>query len=194
MTDSGSDIIVIYNGKDYMYIPIIHLKNVQVAIPETVESQGDSPSITVDKELSFRKVLTTAKGLFVEIYIAGKQSVHGYITSVMNNYFVFYSPIYKTMYITLNHLKWLIPYPNHQRPYGLDHQTFPVQPSNLPLARTFEMQVERLTGELVVFNMGEDKGVIGKINRIEDNIVDLQIARDYAVYLNLHHIKSVNKV
>ncbi|MEH6941905.1 DUF2642 domain-containing protein [Bacillus sp. JJ722] len=194
--DIGSDIIVIFDGTDYIYMPIVHMKNLQLGDKKenNIDSPTNVPGISVDKELSFRKVLTTAKGMFVEIYIASNQSIHGYVTSIMNNYFVFYSPIFKTMYVTLNHVKWLIPYPNDKRPYGLDNQNLPVQPANLSLARTFEMQVERLKNEVVVFDMGETKNLIGKINRLEDNIVELQIARDYPVYLNLHHIKSVRKV
>ncbi|WP_052343798.1 hypothetical protein [Bacillus massiliigorillae] len=194
--DIGSDIIVLFDGIDYIYMPIVHMKNVQVGDKNenNINMSTDEPGINVDKELSFRKVLTTAKGMFVEIYIASNQSIHGYVTSIMNNYFVFYSPIFKTMYVTLNHVKWLIPYPINQRPYGLDNQNLPVQPTSLSLARTFEMQVERLTNEVVVFDMGETKNMIGKINKVADNIVELQIARDYPVYLNLHHIKSVRKV
>lgn len=195
LIDVGSDIIVLFDGMDYIYIPVIHTKNVQVG---SIQNNNITPAtesgIMVDKELSFRKILTTAKGMFVEIYIASNQSIHGYITSIMNNYFVFYSPIYKTMYVTLNHVKWLIPYPNDQRPYGLDNQNLPVNPASISLARTFEMQVERLKNEVVVFDMGETKNMIGKINRVEENIVELQIARDYPVFLNLHHIKSVRKI
>lgn len=196
VVDVGSDIIVLFDGKDYIYLPIVHMKNVQVGDKQenNIINPTSLPGIYVDKELSFRKVLTTAKGMFVEIYIASNQSIHGYVTSIMNNYFVFYSPIFKTMYVTLSHVKWIIPYPTDQRPYGLDNQNLPVQPTSLSLARTFDMQVERLTNEVVVFDMGETENVIGKINRVEGNIVELQVARDFPVYLNLNHIKSVRKV
>ena len=53
-----------------------------------------------------------------------------HITGIMNNYFVFQSPVYKTMYISLNHLKWLIPYAQNDKPYGLDNHTITLQPNN----------------------------------------------------------------
>ena len=109
-----------------------------------------------------------------------------------DNYFVFYSPIYKTMYIALNHLKWLIPY--SKNPYGLDDHNFLVQSNNELLANAFETQVENLKNKLVMFNMGEKPNHIGKINNVNDQIVEIQTARSYPTYLNLCHIKTLHEV
>lgn len=196
--DIGSDLIVISQGSDYLYIPHLHVKSVRILNTEEIErdivKQVGVPGIALEENLSFRKVLTNAKGMFIELYVSGDEILHGYITSIMNNYFVFYSPIYKTIYITLNHVKWLLPYQNNQRPYGLDTKDFPVQPTNFPLARTFEVQVEKLKNELVVFNLGEENNPIGKINGVVNNMVELETARKQAIYLNLHHIKTICKV
>jgi hypothetical protein len=198
--DLGSDMIVLFNGTDFVYIPLDHIQNLRVDHKNEYDIKYPTmiPSINVKENnegLTLRKSLTQAKGMFVEIYVTSGQPLHGYITNIMNNYFVFNSPIYKTMYITLNHLKWLIPYSQNQLPFGLtDHHNFPGQPTDVSLAKTFETQVEKFKNEIVVFNIGENNNHIGKINNVEEKIVEIQTARTQPVYLNLHHIKTLHKV
>jgi hypothetical protein len=196
LCDIGSDLWVVFNGVDYLYIPIIHIQNWQFMkqdeIDEITFSDEPTPIYNHNEEISLRKTFNAAKGIFTEIYVTSNQSLHGYIISIMNNYFVFYSPIYKIMFISLNHLKWLIPYSNNQRPYGLSNANLPVNPSNITFARSFEVQIEKLTGELVVFNIGENENVIGKIQGIKNNFVELISAKEDPVFLNLQHIKTVH--
>ncbi len=195
--DLGSDIIVVFDGRGYLYIPLNHIKNFKMIskndLDFEMEKPKELPEISLDQNFSLRKALTAAKGMFLEIGVTNKDTLHGYITSIMNNYFVFHSPIYKTMYITLNHLKWLSPYADNKKPYGLSSQA-PQTPSNISLARSFEIQVEKLTGELVVFNVGENNALIGKINQVEENIIEFQTAREEPYFLNMYHIKTVHKV
>ncbi|WP_066062830.1 hypothetical protein [Neobacillus soli] len=196
LCDIGSDLWVVFNGYDYLYIPTVHIQNWQFLkqdeIDEITINDEPTPIYSHNDEISLRKTLTAAKGIFTEIYVTSNQALHGYIISIMNNYFVFYSPIYKTMFISLNHLKWLIPYTNNQRPYGLSNANLPVNPSNLTFARSFEVQIEKLTGDLIVFNIGENENVIGKIQGIKNNFIELISAKEDPVYLNLQHIKTVH--
>jgi hypothetical protein len=197
LIDIGSDLWVIYNGYDYLYIPTVHVQNWKFPKQEEIDeiitlSDDQSPIFSPNEEISLRKTLTAAKGIFTEIYVTSKQALHGYIISIMNNYFVFYSPIYKTMFISLNHLKWLIPYTNNQRPYGLSNASLPVNPSNITFARSFEVQIEKLNGTLTVFNIGENENSMGKIMGIKNNFVELISAKGDPIYLNLQHIKTVH--
>jgi hypothetical protein len=197
LIDIGSDLWVIYNGYDYLYIPTVHVQNWKFPKQEEIDeiitlSDDQSPIFNPNEEISLRKTLTAAKGIFTEIYVTSKQALHGYIISIMNNYFVFYSPIYKTMFISLNHLKWLIPYTNNQRPYGLSNASLPVNPSNITFARSFEVQIEKLNGTLTVFNIGENENSMGKIMGIKNNFVELISAKGDPIYLNLQHIKTVH--
>lgn len=196
LIDIGSDLWVLFNGNDYLYVPIIHIQNweflKQEEIDEIIISNEPTPIYNHNEEISLRKTLTAAKGIFTEIFVTSQQSLHGYIISIMNNYFVFYSPIYKTMFISLNHLKWLIPYTNNQRPYGLSNANLPVNPSNITFARSYEVQIEKLTGELIVFNIGENEKMFGKIQGIKNNFVELIGAKENPVYINLQHIKTVH--
>ena len=196
LCDIGSDVWVVFNGTDYLYLPAIHIQNWQYMKQEEIDeinfSDEPAPIYNNNEETSFRKTLNAARGIFTEIFVTSNQSLHGYIISIMNNYFVFYSPIYKTMFISLNHLKWLIPYSSNQRPYGLSNANLPVNPSNVTFARSFEVQIEKLTGELIVFNIGENENVIGKIQGIKGNFVELISAKEDPVYLNLQHIKTMH--
>jgi hypothetical protein len=196
LVDIGSDLWVIFNGTDYLYIPTIHIQNwqflKQYEIDEITFNDEPTPIYNHNEEISLRKTLTAAKGIFTEIYVTSNQALHGYIISIMNNYFVFYSPIYKTMFISLNHLKWLIPYTNNQRPYGLSNASLPVSPSSLSFARSFEVQLEKLIGELIVFNIAENENVIGKIQSINNNFVELISAKEDPIYINFQHIKTMH--
>jgi len=196
LIEIGSDLWVLFNGLDYLYIPTIHIQNWQFLKEDEIEdiymTNEPTPIYNHNEEISLRKTLTSAKGIFSEIFVTSNQSLHGYIISIMNNYFVFYSPIYKTMFISLNHLKWLIPYTSNQRPYGLSNSNLPVSPSNLTFARSFEVQLEKLIGNLIVFNIGENENVFGKIQSIKNNFIELITAKEDPVYLNLQHIKTVH--
>lgn len=195
LMDFGLDILVIYNGMNFLYIPITHVEHLKLHPKESstyISKPTDNPTIEGEKELSYRNILNNAKGLFVEIYVVGNMSIHGYITNILTNYFVFYSPVYKTMFIPLFHLKWLIPYMNMQTPYSLDNNLLPVHPSNISLARTFEEQLKKLEGKIVVFDLGLKANKMGLLTKIEKNIAELVTAGEEKLYCNVQHIKAVH--
>lgn len=191
LLEIGSDILVIYNGVDYLYIPNMHIQkikqnnDIEITIDHTVDIQ-------TNEQLSLRKVLTNAKGLFSEIFVTGMQSIHGYITSILNDYFVFYSPVYKTMFIPIRHLKWLIPYHDHQTPYSLAKEMLPVNPSTISVSRTLDVQLEKLIGQIIVIDLASTEDKIGQLKAIKGSYLELTTAREEPVYINLHHIKTVH--
>ncbi|OAT79558.1 DUF2642 domain-containing protein [Bacillus sp. MKU004] len=195
LIDVGSEVLIIFNGEDYIYVSSIHIRSLRVVSIDELDiaEPTTGPQLDQEDELALRKILTSAKGVFIEIYLTGNQSIHGYITSIMNNYFTFYSPVYKTMYISLHHLKWLTPYSGSHSPYALGKDKLPVNPGQLSLARTYEIQLGKLTGNLVVFNLGLQAESIGKIEKIENSIIQLITAKGSSVYLNLQHIQSVHQ-
>lgn len=199
LIDVGSDMIVLFNGMDFMYIPLDHIRNFGLYRDNenVVQAPTELPSIVAEEskeDLSFEEVLTQAKGRLVEIYVTGNQSLHGTITGIMKNYLIFQSPVYKTMYISLAHIKWLIPYAQSHKLYGLEIDSATTQPNNETFARTFEVQVEKLKNKIVVLNVGEQKNFIGKINNVEEQIIEFQSARTSPIYLNLYHIKTIHEV
>ena len=195
LIEVGSEVMIVYNGDDYIYISTSHIKNMSIVSKESIgiDEPSASPQLEQEDQLSLRKILTTAKGVFLEIYTMGNQSIHGYITGIMNNYFAFYSPVYKTMYISLQHLKWLIPYSTNLSPYRLAKRTFLSIPSNsITLARSFEVQLEKLKDHLVVLNLGVKEELIGKIDKVDDNIMEMITAKGDSIYLNMQHIQTVH--
>jgi len=192
LTDSGKDVLVVYNGLKFYYIPWIHIHRVSLSnnFREKIDDPIE-PSIAEDiGMISYRKILTNAKGIFTEIYVTGNITFHGYITNVLSDYIVFYSPVFKMMYISLSHLKWLTPYNHNTNPYTLENESLPVHPSNIPLLRSFDAQLKKEEGKLVVFDGGIDPMKIGLIKNVENNLIELTAANGEIAYLRLNHIKS----
>ncbi len=194
LVDVGLDILVLFDGKQYLYIPLLHLHNIKLSTDEPIEQNQHLKlpfSDDIDN-ISYRKILNNAKGIFVEIYVTGNKSIHGYITNILNDYFVFYSPVYKTMFISLHHLKWMIPYSTNLTPFTLSNEVLPVQPSSIPLLRNFEEQLKKYQGRLIVFDSGEHPDKIGLIKNIQNNIVELVTANGETLYWKIIHLKSAH--
>ena len=109
----------------------------------------------------------------------------------MNDYFVFHSPVYKTMFISMNHVKWLIPYPSNTTPYSLDNQKFQLSPPPSSLARSFDEQLKRLENQLVIIDGGDHIEKIGVLQKIQNNKITLITAEGERVYRNVEHIKMI---
>jgi hypothetical protein len=192
LIDTGLDVIVIYTGEKFIYIPINHIQHVKQISAET-DTLGNTPDIPIQSEsISYRKLLDNAKGRFVEIYVTGNKSIHGYLTSIMNDYFVFYSPVYKSMFVALDHVKWIIPYSFNLTPYSLDHHHFPVHPTNVPLSRSFEQQCKRLEGQLVVFDLGDHEDKIGLLAKVDSNKLEIITANGETLLWNMRHLKTIH--
>ncbi|MFD1358764.1 DUF2642 domain-containing protein [Fictibacillus halophilus] len=192
--DIGSDIIVVYDGDQFIYIPKMHIHHISSMIDnETEIEKPKSVPINFEEEtISLRKILMNAKGLFSEVFITSNQSIHGYITNIMNDYFIFYSPVYKMMLIPLQHLKWLIPYKESERPYTLSNEELPLVPFKMTLARTFTEQCKKYEGKLVIFDLGKDPNKIGKLVKMDNSQLQLTIERNKNVFLNIQHIKTLH--
>lgn len=194
LVDVGADIVVIYTGKEYLYIPHLHIHHMKLHVDSTTRITSPFPEVPLHEEtsISYRKTLLNAKGRFVEIYVIGNKTIHGYITSVLNDYFVFYSPVYKTMFISLQHLKWLIPYQKNITPYTLGNDLLPVQPTSLSLQRSLEEQLKKIEGQLVIFDLGDHPMKIGLLKQVQNNMVELVTASGESVYWKVNHLKIVH--
>jgi hypothetical protein len=189
--DVGSDLLVLYKHYEYLYIPFSHIQHYKFPVDNEDEPEPIEEWIP-EEDLSLRKVLTNARGRFSEIYVTGNQPLHGYITQIMNDYFVFYSPVFKNTLVSIQHLKWVIPYTDQRRPYGLDDQNLPVMPSNVSFSRTFDVQLKKYLGKLIVCNLGDKEHYIGTLKAKTNHFVVLQNARCEDIYLQLSHIKTVH--
>ncbi|MGG0657715.1 DUF2642 domain-containing protein [Rummeliibacillus pycnus] len=194
--DISDEIVVLFNGTDYLYILIDHIQNLKVNNDDEdqIDEPSEPPSIIDKEDLTLTQVLTQAQGMYIEIYVTGRLPLHGYISNIMDDYIVFQSPIYKSLYIALKHLKWLIPYSSNKRPYELAEKTFDILPNNEPLPNTLESQVEKMQYKLVVINNGEEIHYIGKLNNVVGKIVEIKTARSTSAYLNMDHFKTIQEV
>lgn len=193
LIDIGQDILILHNGAQYVYVPLIHLH--QLRVTSTGWSEGELaelPFETQNESISYRKMLMNAKGMFSEIYVDGNKSLHGYVTSVMNDFFVFYSPVHHSVIVSLRHLKYLIPYPANMTPYALTPEQFPLKPSPITLARTFDQQLRKLIGEFVVLDLGDNPNKIGVLRGLEQNMVELSMADGNAMFVHFDHVKTVH--
>ena len=197
LLDNGLDIIVLNDGEKYLYIPLNHVHNIKKS-PKgetefTLHTTGKDLPFQDDSEtISYRKILNNAKGQFIELFVTGNKSIHGYITNILNDYIVFYSPVFKTILISMHHIKWLIPYTSNLTPYTLNNANLPIVPSNIPLARTFEEQLKKYTDQLLVFDLGDAPDKIGLVKNISNNIIEIITAEGTPVYWKLTHLKSVH--
>ena len=197
--DLGTDVIVLFNGENFVYIPISHIQRFRKGYTnkEYIQAPTELPMIYVDEskeDMNLADVLIQAKGKSVEIYVTDHDSLHGHITDIQHNYFRFYSPIYKTMYISTKHVKWLIPYSQNINPYGIANTMTTELSDNSLLKNTFAQQIGSLKDTLVVLNAGGHKGHSGKILDVGDQIIEFQNARMSSTYFNMDHIKTIHQV
>lgn len=81
LIDCGLDIVVVFDGEQFFYIPTVHIQHFTIDPTSNInfDSKMSSPIRNDTDTISFRKILNNAKGLFVEIYVTGNLSLHGYI-------------------------------------------------------------------------------------------------------------------
>lgn len=192
--DAGEDIIVLYSNQRYIYVPLHHLQTMHF-----INSEKDSHSIDVaapdpemdHNKISYRKVLMNARAKFSEISIGGR-TLHGYITSIMNDYFIFYSPLHQSVYVSIHHLKYIIPSPSESRPFAMDHQHFPIQPSSLSLARTLDQQLQKMVGKLVILNLRYKPEQTGLLKSINDKLLEVIDAEGSTRIMHTSHIQTLH--
>ncbi|MCP1306708.1 DUF2642 domain-containing protein [Paenibacillus tyrfis] len=189
--DIGSDIMVLHDEGQFLYLPLLHLQQMSLSVKQEAEFSGFSwePS----QDLSYRKVLMNAKGMFTELYITGNQSIHGYVTSIMNDFFVFQSPVFHSVLIAMRHLKYLIPYGPNATPYAMNPSSFPVSIPTMALARTIDQQLKKLEGEFVVLNLGEHPGKIGLLKAADTPIIELITSGGASMFMHIDHVKTVHR-
>ncbi|WP_018661086.1 hypothetical protein [Heyndrickxia acidiproducens] len=193
LIDVGTDLLVLYDGNNYHYVPFIHIHSLKEKQDKEIseESAASEQELGNNDPVSYRKILTNAKGRFVRLTLSDKQILYGYIASVLNDYLVFYSPVFKTILVAMQHVKWLTPYPAKQTPYGLADEDLPVKPINQPFARSFEEQLKKYEGTLLVFDLDPSTEKTGVLQKKDQNMLELSDAYGETVFLKLSHIKCV---
>lgn len=196
LIDFGPDIIVVFDNinHNYLYIPLAHVKYVKLCPQEDAAYEGGDQEKTVNGEtglLSLRNVFEKAKDILLELYVTGNHPVYGYITDVLNNYILFNSPVYRTMAIHINHVKWLALTEPNQTFYSKGRKDLYIEDTlNTIAAQTFAQQLNKLIGQIVVFDMGLEPNKIGLVVSISCDFIELINAHEETHLLNVNHIKT----
>ncbi|KAA8783129.1 DUF2642 domain-containing protein [Paenibacillus amylolyticus] len=192
--DAGEDIIVVYGNQRYIYVPLHHIQTMHFTKSEETSTNMDVPAPDPEMDhdnISYRKVLMNARGRFSEISIGGR-TLHGYITSIMNDYFIFYSPLHHSVYVSIHHLKYIIPSPSNSRPFAMEHQHFPIQPSSISLSRTLDQQLQKMAGELVILNLGYKPEQTGLLKSINDKLLEVIDADGSTRFMHTSHVQTLH--
>jgi hypothetical protein len=194
LVDQSADLVVLYDGMRFMYVPLVHIEQL-TRCPPPARMPEDIPEPPLDPaiDLSYRKVLLNAKGVFSELYVAGSQTIHGYVTSVMNDFFVFNSPMYRSLYVSMRHLKILAPFDPLKMPYALEQIKFPVYPMAAPLARTFDQQLKKFEKEFIILDLGDQPRKTGLLKTVDNNLLELVAADGTSTYVHLDHVKTMHR-
>ena len=192
LIEVGSNIIVLFNGNHFVYLPVQHILCLRKGESADTDfhSNDVSPILKDGNQLTLRKILINAAGIFVEILLSGGHVVYGYIKDIHDDYIVFHSPAFKIMIIPIAHVKWLIPYLN-QTPYQINTEQQPV-PSEGTFAQTFKEQLKVYIGKMVIFDVGKDPQKVGLLSNVEDNLVELITGNGQILHLNIEHLKSMH--
>lgn len=196
--EACNEIIVLFTGRDYVYIPVAHIQNYKVNNNKEDEVNAPliPPSIIPDEatvELSLQNVIEQAKGMFVELGVTGSQTMYGWITHIMDDYIVFQSPLFGNTFISITHIKWLIPFSEHEQLYGLDNHDITVLTTTQTFEKRFVEQLKSLSNKFVVLDMGKSQHQLGRIKNVDDQIVEIQNARNHSIFFNISHIKIVQQ-
>lgn len=165
LIDYGPDLAVLYGNKQYCFISITHMRRVS----ERPSYNGNHEDKVCHEKLmkdhrdivTYRSVLQHVKGRFVEIGVEGNKCIHGYLTGVMKDYVVIDSPVYKVLFISLDELVWLVPYPEDILPYSLSYPAMQFHPISISFPHSFIELCKRLVGDLVVFDLGDHPDKVG---------------------------------
>lgn len=170
-----------------------HVHNLKADVKAGNEEYTDvssTPFIAQEESLSFTKILQNAKGLFVEISVCGNKSIHGYLNEVMTDYLVLHSPIYNTIYVALDHLKWLIPYPSSYTPFALSAESGTAKSSSVG-SQTFAELFHEGKGNKVVIDWSSPSERLGVIKAVSNNIVELIEIDGNSTLLHLAHVHTL---
>lgn len=189
--DIGSDIVVLYGDNRFIYLPIHHLQSMRLLPYQTTAAERPPEPSFDHHNIMYRKILMNARGMFSEVSL-GDKTLHGYVTAIMNDYFAFFSPLHRSVYVAVNHVKYIVPYPPNITPFSLSYEHFPIQPSSMSLSRTFEQQLKKIEGEIVTINLEGKPYRAGLLKSMDNNLLQLVEAGGGTVIMHADHVKTVH--
>ena len=192
----GTDLLVLYQSSTsrFYYVPLVGV--IQLRLTQELDEAAllniEQPLVTAGEQATYRKALMGARGKYAELKISENQSLYGYLSGIMNDYFVFCSPTYPIILIPLVHLKYMSPIPADRVPYNLTLEQFPLRPVSIGMARTFSQQLLKWSGEFVKLEIDEGTISFGLLAQVDNQQITLQDAYGQPVIISIHSIRSVS--
>lgn len=194
LVDLGPEILVLQDGKRFIYVPLVHVRQLTRNLyPENKINEPSEPPLDPASELSYRKILIHAKGMFSELHLSGDQTVQGYVTSIMNDYFVFYTPLFRTLYVSMKHMKMLVPFDPRESLYAPDQGKFAIFAASTSLARTFDQQTRKFENEFVILDLGALPQRMGVLGPVRNNMLELVTANGFRTFIHSDHVKTIHR-
>ncbi|MED3661552.1 hypothetical protein NST62_07250 [Ureibacillus sp. FSL K6-8385] len=199
IVDSSDELIVLYVKNKFVYVPFEHIHSfyIDTENENNLQSPSEIPAFISkgNENLTLKNILSLATGIHAELMVAKNEPLHGVITKVLDDYIVFESPVYKSMFIAQRHLKWLIPH-FHQFPYGLNEQEFLHLSSknSTTFQNTFASQIANLANQFVILNLGKNFSHIGRIKNVNHQLITIENGKSILTYFNLSHIQILQLV
>ncbi|AHV96068.1 hypothetical protein [Paenibacillus sabinae] len=193
LIDYGPDVVIINNGVKYLYIPAAHIRflmqNTEAAAsPDHVDQSLPSSQDTI----SLRPLVENSKGIFTEIYITGVHVLHGYIQNILDDYLLFYSPVFDTILVRMKHLKYMIPYPAKVVPYALKEDELLSNLSAVSVEPDFNRQLENMVGNFIAMDMVNDPQKVGLLKKVQAPMFELVTPNGESIFGLIDHIQTVN--
>lgn len=193
LVDVGSDLFVLFDRRDFFYVPLVHLQAFRRAQDDAGEENRQTVPWTRENGLSCRQALTNAIGVFCEIDVIGQQPLYGYVVNVLNDYFVFDSPVHNTVYVATRHLKYLA-VPSAADAHAVSawrgrKRSAPPPAVNLP--KSFDQQIKKCEGQFVVLNLGGQPDKSGYLRKVEYPMLELVGGKGTASLLHAEHVQTI---
>ncbi|MFD1775801.1 DUF2642 domain-containing protein [Paenibacillus rhizophilus] len=194
LRDFGPDVVIIKNGNKYLYIPAAHIRFLTHNTEAVVEPDDIPQSLPSSQEtiISLRPLLENSKGIFTEIYITGVHVLHGYIQNILDDYILFYSPVFDTVLVHMKHLKYLIPYPPEVIPYSLKKDKLLSNLSAVSTESNFIQQLKKMEGNFIAMDMVNDPQKVGLLKKVQAPMFELVAPNGESIFALIDHIQTVN--
>lgn len=194
LAEWGQDVLVLYeeNKKRFYYAPLVQTRQLRLlyAGEDEAMSLPEQPLIPFGEQATFRKALMGARGVYAEVLVVGG-SIYGYLSGIMNDFFVFCSPGYPVIFVPLHQLQYMSPTGALTAPYNLSAQQFPLRPAPPGMARNFEQQLHKLEDEFVMLAVDESDRITGLLEEVRDRTVVVTTAEGQPVIVQIGSIRML---
>lgn len=192
LIDVGTDFLVLYTDAEYLYVVYSHVQEIRASSnPEEVQSSPPLPLPAKSEQMSTKEIFVNASGKLIKVLLLGGTTLYGYITHVFEDYLAFQSLLYGEILIAIHHIKGIMLPTSETSPLP-DKIKIPKLKTDVQEIGTLSDRLKKLTGKIVVFNLGASSSKMGKLLHVDQYAVQFIDLTGVKAYLNLQHVKTVH--